>query len=125
MAVDVNKCIMAGAVNWDDIEMQELDPGTIFRQVFTGSNMTLVMHTMYKGHPYLEPHNHPHEQILTIQQGQAKVFVQSEGDNYDEYLMGPGDMIRIAPNVFHTIEILSDEPVKNLDIFSPVREDYL
>lgn len=111
---------MLKAVNWNEIEKEELEPGTIYRQVFSGEKAMLVLNTMYKGHPYLEPHHHPHEQILTIQAGRAKVTIADE-----DIYMGPGDMVHIDPDVPHTIEILSDEPVLNLDIFSPIREDYL
>ena len=37
---------------------------------------------------------------------------------------GPGSLIRIPPDVEHFGEPVGDEQVLNLDIFSPIREDY-
>ena len=33
-------------------------------------------------------------------------------------------MIRIPPDVEHWAEVIGDEPVMNLDVFNPIREDY-
>ena len=37
---------------------------------------------------------------------------------------GAGSVIRIPPNIEHYGEPLGDEPVLNLDVFSPIRDDY-
>ena len=38
--------------------------------------------------------------------------------------MPVGSMIRIPPDVEHWAEVIGDEPVMNLDVFNPIREDY-
>ena len=42
----------------------------------------------------------------------------------EQKTLQPGDMYRIPGNVRHRV-IALDEPVKALDIFYPIREDYL
>ena len=37
---------------------------------------------------------------------------------------GPGSVVRIPPDVVHCGEPIGDEIVLNLDVFSPIREDY-
>ena len=39
--------------------------------------------------------------------------------------MGPGDLVVIPPNVHHDLVVVGDKPVVNLDVFAPIREDYL
>jgi len=67
----------------------------------------------------VRPHSHPFEQIAYIVQGYMKFTV---GDEVHE--LGPGGVIHIPPDVEHCGEPLGDEVVMNLDIFSPIRDDY-
>ena len=44
----------------------------------------------------------------------------------DEVLeCGPGSMVRVPPDVIHYAEAVGDEVCLNLDVFAPVRVDYL
>lgn len=38
---------------------------------------------------------------------------------------GPGSMVRVPPDVVHYAEAVGDEVCLNLDVFAPVRADYL
>ena len=42
----------------------------------------------------------------------------------ESIVLGPGGLLQIPPNVIHWGEVVGDEPVLNLDIFTPVREEY-
>jgi quercetin dioxygenase-like cupin family protein len=66
----------------------------------------------------VEEHSHPHEQVGMVVEGRAVFWVGGE-----EKTLGPGDMYRIPGGVRHRVVAL-DGPVKALDIFYPVREDY-
>jgi quercetin dioxygenase-like cupin family protein len=44
--------------------------------------------------------------------------------NGQSHLLGPGGLLHIPPNVEHWGEVVGDEPVLNLDIFTPLREEY-
>jgi quercetin dioxygenase-like cupin family protein len=67
----------------------------------------------------VEPHAHPHEQVGIVLEGRAHFFVGDE-----DKVLGPGEMYRIPGGVTHHVVAL-DEPVKALDVFHPIREDYL
>jgi quercetin dioxygenase-like cupin family protein len=67
----------------------------------------------------VEEHSHPHEQVGMVLEGRAIFFVGGE-----QKTLQPGDYYRIPGNVRHKV-IALDRPVKALDVFYPIREDYL
>src|SRR4051794_39611983 len=70
-------------------------------------------------HAVVEEHAHPHEQVGMVLEGRAIFFIGTE-----EKTLGPGDLYRIPGQVRHRVVAL-DQPVRALDIFCPLREDYL
>lgn len=70
-------------------------------------------------HAVVEEHEHPHEQAGMVLSGKAIFIVGGE-----EKTLQPGDMYRIPGHVRHKV-IALDQPVQALDIFHPVREEYL
>lgn len=67
----------------------------------------------------VEAHSHPHEQVGMVLGGRARFFVGDE-----EKVLGQGDMYRIPGGVTHRVVAL-EEGAQALDIFHPIREDYL
>ncbi len=67
----------------------------------------------------VEAHSHPQEQCGLMLEGRARFFVGDE-----EQVLGPGDMWKIPGGVTHRVVAL-DEGCRALDIFHPIREDYL
>ena len=65
------------------------------------------------------PHSHPHEQIGYIISGK---LVYQEAGQADK-ILETGDTYYVAPNVVHGVQILED--TKLLDIFTPMREDFV
>ena len=104
--------------NWKDIEKRPFHQNAE-RQVFSGDNVMLVRNTIKPDFPQFR-HSHPHEQLLCILEGRCMVMI---GDESVE--MGAGDMVRISPNVEHDLKVIGDDTVINLDVFTPIREDYL
>ena len=103
--------------NWDTLERETVRDG-VTRAGFRGDDVLLVMNWLEPGME-TNPHSHPFEQVVYIVQGQMRFVV---GDDVIEG--GPGSLIRIPPSVEHYGEPIGDEPVLNLDVFSPIREDY-
>jgi quercetin dioxygenase-like cupin family protein len=66
----------------------------------------------------VDEHSHPHEQVGLVLQGRATFFIGGE-----QKTLQPGDRFRIPGNVPHRVVAL-DEPVRVVDFFYPVREDY-
>ena len=67
----------------------------------------------------VERHSHPHEQMGLLLEGELEFFVGEE-----RCVARPGDMWRIPGGVEHGV-IAGDQPAKALDVFQPIREDYL
>ena len=62
-------------------------------------------------------HSHPYEQMSVIIQGRMKLTVGEE-----VRVVGPGDMWHALPNVPHGGEILGDEMLIFIDVYSPPSE---
>jgi len=104
--------------NWDTIEGEEVRPG-VSRKGFRGDQFMMVMNTLEPGME-INPHSHPFEQAVYIVQGKVRFHIGGE-----VFEGGPGSVIRIPANIEHYAEPFGDEPVLNLDIFAPLREDYM
>jgi quercetin dioxygenase-like cupin family protein len=65
-------------------------------------------------------HSHPHEQIGVVLSGRARLRIGDE-----EREVGQGDFYCIPGDVPHSDTALGDEPFVMLDIFYPVREDFI
>jgi quercetin dioxygenase-like cupin family protein len=102
---------------WDNLPREVVRPG-VERAGFSGDNVLMVMNWLEPGME-TRPHSHPFEQLAYVVSGRMK-FVVGE----DVFEAGAGSVIRIPPNIEHYGEPIGDEPVLNLDVFSPIREDY-
>ncbi len=69
-------------------------------------------------HAVVEEHQHPHEQVGMLLEGRAIFFIGGE-----QKTLQAGDLYRIPGNVRHKV-IALDQPVRAIDIFCPVREEY-
>lgn len=88
--------------------------------VFTaaGEQMMLSL-AVFAPHAVVEAHSHPHEQVGMVIAGRATFYVGDE-----ERLLGPGEMYFIPGGVPHRV-VATEEGLTALDVFHPVREDYL
>jgi quercetin dioxygenase-like cupin family protein len=64
-------------------------------------------------------HAHPHEQMGLMVSGRLEFTVGGV-----TRILGPGDLWRIPGGVAHSVRAL-DGPAVALDVFHPIREDYL
>jgi quercetin dioxygenase-like cupin family protein len=69
-------------------------------------------------HSVVEPHSHPHEQVGLMLSGAAQFTIGEETRT-----IRPGEMWRIPGGVVHKV-VAGDEPVRALDVFHPIRDDY-
>ncbi len=103
--------------NWNTLPKELVRQG-VTRSGFRGDDVLMVMNWLEPGME-TNPHSHSCEQVVYIVQGRMKFCI---GEDIIEG--GAGSLIRIPPNVEHYGEPIGDEPVLNLDVFSPIREDY-
>ena len=66
----------------------------------------------------VQPHSHPHEQMGMLLEGELTFTIGGETQT-----LRPGQMWRIPGGVVHSA-VAGDKPVKALDVFHPIREDY-
>jgi quercetin dioxygenase-like cupin family protein len=67
----------------------------------------------------VEWHSHPHEQMGLLLEGELEFFIDDE-----HHVVRAGQMWRIPGGIRHRV-IAGDKPAKALDVFCPIREDYL
>ncbi len=83
-----------------------------------GKHMMLSMVTFEPG-SVVPDHAHPHEQMGVMISGRLEFTVGGL-----TRILGPGDSWKIPGGVVHTVRAL-DGPAVALDVFHPIREDYL
>jgi quercetin dioxygenase-like cupin family protein len=84
-----------------------------------GEQMMMALNATLPGHT-VPTHSHPHEQIGMVYAGKARLKIGDE-----ERVAQKGDFYCIPANVPHGDTCLGDEPFVMLDIFHPVREDFI
>ncbi len=105
------------AYRWDELPKEAVRPG-VTRAGFRGDDVLLVMNWLQPG-MQTNPHRHPFEQIVYIVRGRMRFVIDGEAIE-----VAAGSVVRVPPNVEHYGEPIGDEPVLNLDVFAPFREDY-
>jgi quercetin dioxygenase-like cupin family protein len=100
----------------DECSTHTIFPGVTIRTC--AAEKMMLSYVNLAPHSVVDEHSHPHEQVGMVLEGQVRFFIGDE-----EKVLGKGDMFRIPGNVKHHV-IALEEPVRVLDIFYPVREDY-
>jgi quercetin dioxygenase-like cupin family protein len=85
----------------------------------SGERMMMALNATLPGHT-VPMHTHPHEQIGMVYAGEATLRIGDE-----ERHARKGDFYCIPAGVPHGDTTIGDEPFVMLDIFHPVREDFV
>lgn len=103
-------------VDKKDCSHHQIFPGV---DIYTtcGDQMTLSLVEM-QPHSVIEEHSHPHEQMGLMLSGKAQFTIGGQSR-----IVGQGELWRIPGGVPHKVVAL-DEPVRAIDAFYPIREDY-
>ena len=104
-------------VDPDQCSQHEIFAGVAIRTM-AGRHIMLSVVEMQPG-AVVQLHDHPHEQVGLLLSGELTFTIGGE-----QRTLRPGQMWRIPGGVPHTA-VAGSEPVKALDVFCPVREDYL
>jgi quercetin dioxygenase-like cupin family protein len=113
----VAEAFVAQHLNWDQIPVEHPAQG-IERQMVIGQNLMVVR---FRFVPFLvtPEHRHPHEQMSLVVSGRVRFFIEGK-----ETIASSGDVLHFPSNCLHGATMM-DEEVVLIDIFSPVREDFL
>jgi len=99
------------------VQMKGLE--TVVLTGLQGERMMMVLNITSPRHT-VPLHSHPHEQIGMVYDGKAKLKIGDE-----ERTVMKGDFYCIPANVPHSETAIGDEPFIMLDIFCPIREDFI
>lgn len=103
--------------DWSRVPVERLEEG-IERQMIVGENL-MVCRLRFAPHTITPAHDHPHEQITFVERGRVLFTIGDE-----QRVAAPGDVLHFPPGSWHGATML-DEEVVLIDIFSPIREDFL
>jgi quercetin dioxygenase-like cupin family protein len=101
---------------WDDIEHEQLGPG-IARRVLHGDGLTVARIYLKRG-AIVPLHSHLNEQLSYVLEGRLRFDFPDR-----QQVVGAGEMMQISAHEPHSVEALEDSVA--LDVFQPVREDWL
>ncbi len=103
--------------SWADVP--ETHVGNMDRKIFTGKNVMLVRNSI-EPRAVVQNHSHPHEQMIIVVSGECDVTSGGETKHFCS-----GAIISIPSNEEHSVVNTKDERLVAIDIFSPIREDFL
>jgi len=103
--------------DWTRVPAEQVAEG-IKRQMVVGQNVMVCRFTF---DPFVvtDVHSHHHEQVTLVVKGKVRFTIDGQ-----PVIAAPGDVLHFPPNNQHGATML-DEEVVLIDIFSPIREDFL
>ena len=103
--------------DWSSIPIERVGHG-IERQMIWGDRV-MVCRLTFQPHVSTAVHTHPHEQITIVERGQVRFSIAGS-----DRVASAGDILHFPSEIAHGATTL-DQEVVLIDIFSPVREDFL
>ena len=94
--------------------------GVLTRTAVRTDGAIVTFNWIEPGHPEVPPHSHPHDQLALILAGTLELDLDG-----DKYTVGAGELLYIPAGVSHVGRVVGDEVVLNVDVFAPIRKDYL
>ncbi len=101
---------------WDEIALEKVTE-MISRKIVTGEREMLAQIYLKRG-ALVPVHSHASEQMTYVLQGALRFLVGQE-----EMIVREGEVLHIPSGVSHQIEALED--TLELDVFSPIRQDWV
>ncbi len=104
-------------VHRDDCAQHQLFPGV---EIFTAAGRQVMLSMVeFAAHSEVPDHSHPHEQLGLLLEGELQFVIGDE-----QQTLHAGDMWCIPGGVPHRVKA-GNQGARALDVFHPVREDYL
>ncbi len=104
-------------LTWDtmpaDAPMSGLD-----RRMIVGDGL-MICRLRFDAGVVTPVHRHVHEQMTLVERGRVRFSIEGA-----ERIAGPGDVLHFRSGILHGATML-DEEVVLMDVFTPIREDFL
>lgn len=107
----------ANVVYHSDAKLNDLGGG-VSRRVLAYNEKLMIVEVNFEAGGEGSVHTHPHSQNTYVRSGRFRFTVDGEGVE-----VGPGDTLAFPPNVPHGTLCLESGTL--LDIFTPMREDFV
>ncbi|BAI75969.1 pectin degradation protein (plasmid) [Azospirillum sp. B510] len=104
--------VTAGEIPWQDLG------GGVRRRILGHNDMMMMVRVEFEAGAIGAQHRHPHVQSAVVEKGSFDVTIDGRTRRLNE-----GDGYMVPSNVLHGVVAL--EPGVLLDIFTPIREDFL
>jgi quercetin dioxygenase-like cupin family protein len=103
--------------DWDSVPVEQIEEG-IERQMLVGENVMLCR-LRFAPNVVTTAHDHPHEQMTLVERGRVLFTIGDE-----QRIAQAGDVLIFPSGTWHGATVLDEEAIL-IDIFSPIREDFL
>jgi uncharacterized cupin superfamily protein len=103
-----------------EMPRESIAAGALTRTAVRTDDAIVTFNWIEPGHPEVPPHSHPYDQLALILTGTLELNLDG-----DRYTVRAGELLYIPARVAHVGRVVGDEVVLNVDIFAPIREDYL
>jgi len=101
---------------WSDVAPEQITPA-VSRQYLTGDRVTIARFELKRG-GIVPRHAHENEQVSLVLSGVLLFRIDGR-----EVTVKGGEALQIPGNVAHEVEVIEDTLV--IDVFSPIRQDWL
>ena len=109
--------VTAQHLNWASIPVEKLAEG-IERQMIVGEQL-MICRLRFAPYVVTPAHDHPHEQMTLVERGRVRFII-----GHQERIAQACDVLHFPSGCWHGATML-DEEVVLIDIFTPIREDFL
>ena len=103
--------------DWSTIPVERIADG-IERQMIWGERL-MICRLSFKPHVVTAVHSHPHEQMTIVERGRVRFTIDGR-----DRIAEAGDVLHFPSHVAHGATMLGEEVVL-IDIFSPIRDEFL
>lgn len=103
---------------WDKRPFKTL-PGGVRRKVISTDKVMVVKYLYDPGAVFPE-HSHTQEQMVVVEKGEIIFDVAGRS-----YPMGPDSVLVIPGSVPHSAHVVGEAQVESINIFHPVKEEFL
>lgn len=103
------------------LPQESLAGGALVRTAVRGDHSLITVNWFHPGIPAeAPPHSHPFDQVSFVFQGTLEFDVDGH-----TYVVTAGEVLLIPADAPHTTRLVGDEVALNVDVYAPVRQDYL
>ena len=102
--------------HFKDLEEKKPIDGMSVRSVYLENSMVTWME--FEPNKQLPEHQHPHEQITLVIEGELELTIAGETK-----VIRPGDVAIVPSNAIHSARTFDQKTIA-IDAWSPVRDDY-